>query len=229
MKKYNTRKDVPEKYKWDLTDFYKDEEDFENSFKDLQIKTENLKDYKGCTKNNIYLLEYLEKYLDCERIFENLYVYSFLLDDQDLGISENIERVNRVLNLGNEIEINTAFFVPELLNLDEEEYENLFNDEKLNKYRVYLNKIYKNKGHILSEKEEVIISELTNSMDHFESISSTMLNTEHDYGAIKIDEEKEVIATNNYRKLMKNKDPKIRKKVYKLFNKKLYEYRNVCK
>ena len=43
MKKYNTRKDVPEKYKWDLTDFYKDEEDFENSFKDLQIKTENLK------------------------------------------------------------------------------------------------------------------------------------------------------------------------------------------
>ena len=224
MKKYNTRKDVPEKYKWDLTDFYKDEEDFENSFKDLQIKTENLKDYKGCTKNNIYLLEYLEKYLDCERIFENLYVYSFLLDDQDLGISENIERVNRVLNLGNEIEINTAFFVPELLNLDEKEYENLFNDEKLNKYRVYLNKIYKNKGHILSEKEEVIISELTNSMDHFESISSTMLNTEHDYGAIKIDEEKEVIATNNYRKLMKNKDPKIRKKVYKLFNKKLDEY-----
>ena len=74
MKKYNTRKDVPEKYKWDLTDFYKDEEDFENSFKDLQIKTENLKDYKGCTKNNIYLLEYLEKYLDCERIIENLYV-----------------------------------------------------------------------------------------------------------------------------------------------------------
>lgn len=224
MKKYNTRKDVPEKYKWDLTDFYKDEEDFENSFKELQIKTENLKDYKGCTKNNIYLLEYLEKYLDCERIFENLYVYSFLLDDQDLGISENIERVNRVLNLGNEIEINTAFFVPELLNLDDEEYENLFNNEKLNKYRVYLNKIYKNKGHILSEKEEVIISELTNSMDHFESISSTMLNTEHNYGTIKIDEEKEVIATNNYRKLMKNKDPKIRKKVYKLFNKRLDEY-----
>ena len=27
----------------------------------LQIKTESLKDYKGCTKNNIYLLEYIRE------------------------------------------------------------------------------------------------------------------------------------------------------------------------
>ena len=224
MKKYKTRKDVPEKYKWDLTDIFASYEDFNKSFEDLKEKTEKLKEYKGCTKEKSKLLDYLIYYSDCECIFEKLYVYSFLLDDQELGISENVERTNKVLNLGNELEVNTSFFIPELLNLTEEEYKELFNDDILSEYKIYLDKIYKYKNHILSEKEEIIISELSNSMNHFDSISSTMLNSEHNYGTIKIDNEKETIATNNFRKLMKNKDVNVRKKVYNLFNKKLDEY-----
>lgn len=224
MKKYKTRKDVPEKYKWDLTDIFASYEDFNKSFEDLKEKTEKLKEYKGCTKDKNKLLDYLIYYIDCECIFENLYVYSFLLDDQELGISENVERTYKVLNLGNELEVNTSFFIPELLNLTEEEYKELFNDDILSEYKIYLDKIYKYKNHILSEKEEIIISELSNSMNHFDSISSTMLNSEHNYGIIKIDNEKETIATNNFRKLMKNKDVNVRKKVYNLFNKKLDEY-----
>ena len=61
-------------------------------------------------------------------------------------------------------------------------------------------------------------------MNKFEDMSSTMLNSEHDYGKVKIDGETVVIAPNNYRRLMKNKDVKVRKKIYKSFNKVLDQY-----
>jgi oligoendopeptidase F len=62
-------------------------------------------------------------------------------------------------------------------------------------------------------------------MNHFDDISSNLINNEHYYGKVK-DNEGNVfeIATNNYRKLMYNKDVNFRKKVYKLFNRRLEEY-----
>ena len=33
MEKYNCRNDVPEKYKWDLTSFFKDDKDYEQNIK----------------------------------------------------------------------------------------------------------------------------------------------------------------------------------------------------
>ena len=69
-------------------------------------------------------------------------------------------------------------FEPELLSLSESKYKDLFkSNKKLEEYKVNLDKIYRNKEHVLSEKEEVIINEVSSAMDHFEDMSSTMLNT----------------------------------------------------
>ena len=65
MKKYNSRKDVPEKYKWDLTDFYKNDNDFENSYNNIRKTIKKLEDYKGCTKDAIKLYEYLLRNRRC--------------------------------------------------------------------------------------------------------------------------------------------------------------------
>ena len=35
MQKYNNRQEVPEKYKWDLSAFFKDDNDFYNKLNDL--------------------------------------------------------------------------------------------------------------------------------------------------------------------------------------------------
>ena len=51
MKKYKTRADVPQKYKWDLTEYFKDEDDFKNHFQKAEKLIIELTDYKGCTKD----------------------------------------------------------------------------------------------------------------------------------------------------------------------------------
>ena len=129
----------------------------------------------------------------------------------------------------NELEKNTAFFIPELLNLTKEEYDKLYVDEiKLNEYKEHLDDIFREKEHSLTEEEEKIVSELVNSMNNFSDISSTMLNNNHNYGKIKLEDGNVVtIATNNFRKLTKNKNELIRKKVYNLYNKKIDEYSSI--
>ena len=121
---------------------------------------------------------------------------------------------------------NSSFFAPELLKLSKDEYENLFiSNKKLEEYRADLDKTYREKEHILTENEEKIVAELTTAMNHYDDMSSNLLNSQHNYGKVKLEDGSVVtIATNNFRSLMRNKNKDIRKKVYNLFNKKLSEY-----
>lgn len=224
MQKYNNRNEVPEEYKWDLTPFFKDEKEFYASIDKCKSMIEELKNYVGCTKDSNLLYEFLNKQVNAVALWEDLYVYAHLVNDQELGIDASIKMKNTAENLYNEYNLNTSFFAPELLKLTKEEYETLFTNDKLNEYKADLDRVYREKEHILSESEEQIVSELVNSMNHFEDMSSTMLNSEHNYGKIKIDGETVVIAPNNYRRLMKNKDVNIRKKIYKSFHKVLDQY-----
>ena len=218
MQKYNSREEVPDKYKWNLTDFFKDEKDYQKNFKKCEKLIKELEKYKGCTKDSKLLQEYIVKNLEASDLLENLYAYAYLISDQELGVSSSIERLGKLDNLINEISNNEAFFEPELLSLDKKEYDNLFKNLSLLEFKAMLDKIYRNKEHVLDEKSEQIISELQIAMNHFEEMSSTMLNSEHDYGTIIIDGEEEKIATTNYRKLTKNDDESIRKEVYNKFH-----------
>lgn len=224
MKKYKTRADVEEKYKWDLTDLFEDDDDFEKSYKKAKKDVVGLKKYVGCTKDSDKLLEFLIKDINTIALVERLYIYSYLINDQELGNSKSIDRKNKTSDLYNLYSLNVSFFNPELLKLSNDEYNKLFKNAKLLEFKKSLDDIYRNKEHILDEKSENIISELTNSMNHFDDMSSTMLNSEHDYGDVIVDGEKEKITTTNYRRLMKNEDRSLRKEVRDKFTKTIDRY-----
>ena len=228
MKKYNSRKEVPDKYKWNLTDFFKTEKDFQENLKKCKSLVNDLKKYIGCTKDAHKLYEFLNKEIEAIALWEDLYVYAYLINDQELGNEKSIKRKNQTEQLNLELEMNLSFFAPELLKLSKDEYDNLYKEEeKLLEFKVSLDRIYREKEHTLTENEEQIISSLINSMNHYDDISSTILNSLHDYGTIKVKGEEVTIATNNYRHLMKNKDKNIRKDVREKFNKTIDQYSTV--
>ena len=226
MQKYNNRNEVPEEYKWDLTPFFKNDDEWEESYKKTSELIDELKNYVGCTKDANKLYDFLNKQIEAIALWEDLYVYAYLINDQELGISESLIRKNKAEALETLLVGNTSFFAPELLSLNVKEYEQLFVDNsKLLEYKADLDKTYREKEHILTASEEKIVSELVNAMNHYDDMSSNLLNSEHDYGKVKLDDGEVVtIATNNYRFLMRNKNVNIRKKVYNLFNKKLAQY-----
>ena len=224
MKKYESRKEVPEKYKWDLTEFYKDEKDFKSNYEKAVNDVKLLEKYVGCTKDKNKLYEYLNKDTIVSSNVLDLYVYAYLINDQELGVSSSLERKAKTEKLFSDYTNATSFFEPELLKLTKEEYKSLFENKKLDEYKNYLDKIYRNKEHILSQNEEIIINELTTAMNHFSDMSSTMLNQEHDYGKVMIDGKEETITSTNYRNLMKNDNRNIRKEIREKYLKVLSQY-----
>ena len=226
MQKYNNRSEVPEEFKWDLTPFFKNDDEWEECYNKVSELALELKEYVGCTKDADKLYDFMNKQIETVALWEDLYVYAHLVNDQELGVSESLVRKSKAENLEAIIMGNTSFFAPELLKLEKNEYEKLFIDNpKLNEYRADLDKTYREKEHILTANEEKIVTELVNSMNHFDDMSSNLLNNQHDYGKVKLENGEIVtIAVNNYRSLMRNKDVNVRKKVYKLFNKKLAQY-----
>ena len=225
MEKYQDRGMVPEKYKWDLTSFFKDEDEFNKVYKETEEMIDKLSDYVGCTKDSNKLLEFIKLEFDTIANWEDLYVYSYLINDEVVGISSNIERKDRTESLYLKFNNATAFFAPELLKLTKEEFEELKNNEGLKEYYRYLEDIYREKEHILSENEEVIINELVNSMNSFSDMSSNLLNSEHDYGEVTLDDGEEVVLSpTNYGNILKNASRDLRKKVREQFNNVLDQY-----
>ena len=226
MQKYNNRNEVPEEFKWDLTPFFKNDIEWEDSYNKTSKLADELKNYVGCTKDVNKLYEFLKKQMEVVALWEDLYVYAYLINDQELGVSESLVRKNKAEALEVVLMGNTSFFAPELLSLDKSEYEKLFEiNPTLDEFKADLDKTYREKEHVLTASEEKIVTELVNAMNHYDDMSSNLLNNEHDYGKVKLDNGEVVtIAVNNYRSLMRNKNVHIRKKVYNLFNKKIAQY-----
>lgn len=230
MTKYSCREDVPEKYKWDLRDFFKDEKEFELVYSRTKELLGEFSAYEGCTKDPKKLKEFLDKEVEATANFQRLYAYACLVNDEVLGIGENIERQNRTEDMEMLLVNATSFFAPELLRLREEEFSELFVLEPgLEEYRSDLERIYRDKEHTLSSKEESIVNSIVGAVNHFDNASSTILNREHNYGKVTLpDGTQEELATTNYRRIQKKMDSIGRKKTYEQLFSVQDQYATTC-
>lgn len=227
MKIYESRNKVPDKYKWDLKEYFSNNNEFNQTFDKCVKLIDKIDEYKGKIANPNKLLEYLKLDEEIMIMAENLYVYAYLINDQELGVSLSIENKSKTENLMATYESKSSFFAPELLKLTKEEYNKLFENKNLLIYKNLLDRIYRSKKHILGEENEKIITLLDSAMDHFDDLSSTMLNSAHDYGKVKIDNYITHITSTNYSKLIKNKNPNLRKKIYNQYFKVLNQYGDI--
>jgi oligoendopeptidase F len=224
MKKYNSRSEVPEEYKWNLKDIFKDTSEYDKAFIELKNNIEKLSTYVGCTKDSNKLYEFLQLDNNTLALLYRINVYAFLINDQELGISENMDRMSKAEEQEAKYSNAVSFFSPELLELSKEEYESLFENDKLNEFKYILDNIYRSKEHILPSDKEILINELNISQPNYGNASATLLNKLNDYGTITIDGEEEKITQTNLRRLLKNENKDIRQEVRTKYNKVLDQY-----
>lgn len=184
MNKYETRNDVPLKYKWDLTDIFKNIDDFNKTADEVREEIKKIDSYIGCTKNSDKLLEFLEFDTNLSLKIVDLNIYAMLINDQDLNESLGVELVGKINTLELEYDTKSSFFSPELLSLGKNDYNDLFKNEKLLKYKNILDDIYRYKNHILEKNEEELCSRLTGTSSSYSQMSSTLLNSCNDYGSV---------------------------------------------
>ena len=217
---YKSRNEVEDKYKSDLSIIFKNDEEFEKAKEQLNKNIELIKSYKeDYLKSSKNLYNTLTLYYETSKIIEDLYIYVALKGDFDLSDNDAALKESEIINLLNNFDSATTYIVTDLIKID---------DALLNKYYLELEdlKLYENdikniirqKEHLLSEKEEIMINNLTKNYKNFSDIGSILTDSAINYGTIKVDGENKEITSGNYRNFLMNKDRNIRKKAYKLFN-----------
>lgn len=228
MEKYKSRADVPLKYQWDLTDFFQNEKEWESEYNKVLDILDDLEQYRGKLNDAFELEKYLLLDVDISNRIMELYVYAYLSLDVDLENATYIEMKEKAISLDSKYEVINAFALPEIFRMNEEEFLRLFDENKnLEKFRRYLEDIYEKKKHILSEEEEKVVSLLSETYSSYSNISSTILNSEHDYGKVRLSSGEEVdITSTNLGLLKRNRDSRVRKEASEKFGKVISRYQN---
>ena len=205
-------------YKWDLTRIFKDENDYNNSIKRVNEILERIPEYKGrILKNENTLFEILELDTEMDKLLSKIYVYSYLgfYDNMaDVKFQQYKESASSLMVKASSI---TSFMIPEILSSEFtliEEY--ISKNNKLELYRKVLEKIFRDKPHVLSEKEEKILSDLGEIMDIPSDAYDAINNIDVSFGKIKDEEGKKVeLTSSNYVLFLSSKNEKVRKAAFK--------------
>lgn len=162
MDRLKNRSEVAENLKWDLTRIFKDESEYGEKIKEIDLLSIKLEKYKNNINKSTDLnvaLEIYEKLMEDLSLTEN---YSYL----DYSVDTNNEvakiRYQKFDNFINNIFLRISFFENEILSLDEEIIKDTI--QSSNRYKVYLERIIKKKEHLLSEREENVIAALSSSI-----------------------------------------------------------------
>ena len=213
---YNKRSDVPEKYRWDLTKWFKSDEEWYQKLEAVRNNVTSLEQYKGKIFENDNLYKLLDEYYLKGNEISALFVYAMLHQDEDLSNALYGKMLGEISSVEAKFAESTSFMMPEILHSSEFDIEALIQKSpKLEMFHFVLEKIALEKAHINDEDTEKTIRILTKDMDHYENISCTILNSNLDYGKIK-DENGVMVPLNtgNYRLFVYSKNRDIRKNAY---------------
>ena len=217
MKKEKTRSEIEEKYKWDLTSLYKDEKAFDKDINEVNKLLKEIKNYKGkLTKSSENLYNYLKLDERITVLIENLYVYASAKYNEDVSISENLQRQNEVLNLDALFSEYTSFMKPELMKTDYKTIEKYINEnDKLKEFKFDLEYLYRFQKYILSDNEELLLSKIIELNDKYKINFQLLTNSLIDFGIIKDENNQDVELTiGNYSKYIKSKDRRVRMEAF---------------
>ena len=205
-------------YKWDLTRIFKDEKEYNESINDVNNLLDKIVSYKGrILESDKTLLELLQLETKIDKLLSKIYVYSYLgfYDNMgDVKFQEYKEKANSLMVKAGSV---TSFIVPEVLSSD---YSVVLDYVEKNKdlelYKYSLEKIFREKSHVLSEKEEKILSDLGEIMDIPSDAYDAINNIDVSFGKIKDENNNSVeLTSSNYVLFLTSKDEKVRKVAFK--------------
>ncbi|MGE5681635.1 MAG: M3 family metallopeptidase, partial [Bacillota bacterium] len=188
------RKNVDQKYKWNLSDLYKSQDEWLRAKESIQKNIGDITQYKGkLAESPETFYKGIKTYFDLLKEFYRLSDYASRLSDENLNDSKNQSLVQQATALGTEISVQTAFLSPEILKMDKSKVDGFFNAKKeLADYRMFVNDIFRQKEHTLSEPEEQILASFGLSGDTPSNVYSIFTNAEMPYAKVKLSTGEEV-------------------------------------
>ena len=211
------RNDIDEKYTWDLSTIYATDQAFEEELAALTAAIEEAASLSGHLLDSAEtLLHTTEVQLDLMRRLEKLYAYAHMKNDQDTRDAKYQEYQAKAMGLFALFGQVFAFYEPELLAIEDEQYIAYLDQEpRLKEYRHYFDKLLLSKAHVLSQREEKLLAAAEEIFAAAGETFGILDNADIVFPYVVNEEGEEVQLTHgNYISMVESKDRDVRRRVY---------------
>lgn len=154
------RVNIPDKYKWNLTDIYQSDEAWRAAKDQIATRLDEVEKYRGTlTQNAQNLLQCLEFNSKISKEATQLFIYAGMNSDLDTRVMKYNGMQQELQQLFSDFGAKSAFIDPEILSVDWEVIDGFIKLEpQLEVYRMGLEELFRTKKHTLSEAEERILA-----------------------------------------------------------------------
>ncbi|MFC2083862.1 oligoendopeptidase F [Bacteroidota bacterium] len=223
------RDKISSNHKWNLTDIYKSEKEWEKDFLFLEECRKKYETIEGSLNNSA------QDFFNCLKfdegvgiIFSKLFLYVFLSRDVDLNNSKYQELYDRAVLLSSKLDSASSYIRPEILQIPEKRiWDFVKSKDELGIYKHYFRNIIRTKQHTLSTDKERILAcaepALGNSYNTFNLLS----NADLVFPGVKNEDGKLIeISHGVYNASLYSLDRNYRKRVYKSYYKPFVQFKN---
>ena len=214
------RADIADKYKWDLTDIYRTESDWQEAKAALIIELPKIENYKGkLTQSAGNLLACFELSSKINREAHKLYLYANMPSDLDTRDMKYSGMKKELQQLFTDYAAKVAFIDPEILSTQWSVIEGFIKEEpKLKIYEKGLKDLFRQKKHTLSEPEERILALSNMATGTASSVYNTFKDAEMPNPEVTLStSEKAVLSSSGYGKYRAASNRADRELVFKEF------------
>jgi oligoendopeptidase F len=154
------REEIEDKYIWNLSHIYENDDNWEKDFKWIEDNIANYKKFKSkLSISPDFLLDCLKFDDSIGTVLDRLHLYASLSKDSDMRVPKFQAMDDRVRNLAARVSAASSFIKPEILSMNDRYlHKALESNEQLKIYSQLINDIIRTKAHTLSREEEEILA-----------------------------------------------------------------------
>ncbi len=212
------RSEIDQKYKWDLTDIYESEDEWEADYKAAAEMVDEYSNFEGKLGNSAEtLLDYLNFDREISNRLRKLYQFASLSKDLNLKETKYQGMFERIQNLQNKVETAKAFVRPEILSIGNDKLKSYISKNKsLQHFNHYFDNMLRFEPYTLSKSEEKILALAGSVEETFMKNYRLYTGADMEYPSVKDPEGNEIeMSPARYYSAMNSEDRAYRKRAYK--------------
>jgi oligoendopeptidase F len=209
------RSEIDDKYKWAVSDIFESDEAFYAEFERAAKFVGAVSAYKGKLGDKKILLKCLKEEDEISYRMNLLGLYAHMKKDEDTKNNLYGEMFDRFIALSVRISADSSFVTPELSSFGAEYLEELIKDADFSDYDYTLSEILRNKAHILSEKEEKLLTEMYSFSSKFKETFNMFDNVDVAFDKVGTKDGLVDMTHGLYGVLLQSEDRTVRKRAYR--------------